>query len=291
MSEKNGRLGWKDIRLNDKYHFGMFNDTSYEQLLHIRCTGRGLVIATAITIFVLITLTTILIAFTPLRGLIPGYPDREMRRLIQMNMMKADSLEHVLEEWAHYLNNSIKIISGSSPQIVHGSTDSDRVNKSFKDERSKEDSAFRKQIESENMLDFKAHNVDLPSRQKDLSEIYFMTPMKGNITARFSIVEGHFGTDIVSLPNDIVKSTLDGTVIMAEWTLKTGNVIQIQHDNDIVSIYKHNAKLLKKQGSKVKAGDAIAIVGNSGELTSGQHLHFELWYKGVPIDPEQYILF
>jgi murein DD-endopeptidase MepM/ murein hydrolase activator NlpD len=291
MSEKNRRLGLKDIRLNDKYHLGMFNDTSYEQLFHVRCTGRELVITIVITILVLIALTTILIAFTPLRGLIPGYPDREMRKLIQTNMMKADSLENVLEEWAHYLNNSIKIISGSSPQILHGSTDSDILNKSFKDERSKEDSAFRKQMERENMLDFKIQDVELPSRQKDLSEIYFMTPLKGSITARFNIAESHFGTDIVSFPNDIVKSTLDGTVIMAEWTLKTGNVIQIQHDNDIVSTYKHNAKLLKKQGSKVKAGDAIAIVGNSGELTSGQHLHFELWYKGVPIDPEQYILF
>lgn len=291
MSENNGRLGFKDIRLNDKYHLGMFNDTSYEQLFYVRCTGRGLVITVAITVLVLIALTTVLIAFTPLRGLIPGYPDREMRKLIQANMMKADSLENVLGEWAHYLNNSIKIISGSSPQILHGSTDSGFVNKSFRDERSKEDSAFRKQMERENLLDFKNQNVELPSRQKDLSEIYFMTPLKGNITARFDIVENHFGTDIVSFPNDIVKATLDGTVIMAEWTLKTGNVIQIQHDYDIVSTYKHNAKLLKKQGSKVKAGDAIAIVGNSGELTSGQHLHFELWYKGVPIDPEQYILF
>jgi murein DD-endopeptidase MepM/ murein hydrolase activator NlpD len=115
--------------------------------------------------------------------------------------------------------------------------------------------------------------------------------VKGIVTATFSAKENHYGTDIVANANEVVKSTLPGTVTMAAWTLETGNVIQVQHADNIVSIYKHNAELLKHMGDRVKAGDPIAIMGNSGELTTGPHLHFELWYNGTPLNPQDYISF
>ena len=111
------------------------------------------------------------------------------------------------------------------------------------------------------------------------------------VTNSFNAGENHFGTDIVAAPNEVVKAAMDGTVILATWTVETGYVLQIQHDNNLISIYKHNAELLKKVGNVVRAGDAIAIIGNSGELTTGPHLHFELWHNGTPVDPEQYIVF
>jgi len=291
MGKKEGNKKWhfKGINLKDKYRLGVYNDTTYEQVFHFRLKGRGVLISIAISVVILIALTTILIAFTPIRELIPGYPNRETRRIMQNNVLRADSLENVIAEWAHYIDNSIRVISGNSTHIVLNPPDSNYTNKPFQDVRSKEDSLFRVQIESQEQFSFR--NGTTIQKSRELSDIHFFTPLKGDITARFNPAENHLGTDIVSSPNDVVVAVLDGTVIMSEWTVETGNVIQIQHADDLVSIYKHNAKLLMKQGSKVKAGEAIAIVGNSGELTSGPHLHFELWYKGTPLNPEQYIVF
>jgi murein DD-endopeptidase MepM/ murein hydrolase activator NlpD len=115
--------------------------------------------------------------------------------------------------------------------------------------------------------------------------------VNGIVTNSFKGSENHFGTDIVAGPNEVVKATLDGTIILSTWTIETGNVVQIQHDNDLISVYKHNAEILKNMGKRVKAGEPIAIIGNSGELTTGPHLHFELWYKGKPVNPEEYITF
>ena len=124
-----------------------------------------------------------------------------------------------------------------------------------------------------------------------LDKLHFFTPVRGMVTNSFNPSNNHFGTDIVAGPNEVVKATLAGTVIMATWTLETGYVIEIQHDNNLISVYKHNAELLQKVGLRVKAGDAIAIIGNSGELTTGPHLHFELWQNGVALNPENFIVF
>ncbi len=121
--------------------------------------------------------------------------------------------------------------------------------------------------------------------------MHFFPPVKGIITRGFNPMEGHYGIDMVAAPNEVVKATLDGTVTMSTWTLETGYVIQIQHDYELISVYKHNATLFKSVGQKVVAGDAIAIVGNSGELTTGPHLHFELWHDRVPLNPVEYIVF
>jgi murein DD-endopeptidase MepM/ murein hydrolase activator NlpD len=234
-------------------------------------------------------LNTFFIAFTPMREFIPGYPTEETRKIMQNNVLKIDSLESELAEWAFYWDNSMRVISGGSTQIVQNPPDSLISNAPFVDVRSKQDSLFRARIEKEERFDF-GDNFSA-QKSRDISEIHFMAPLKGKITSKFNVGENHLGIDIVSSPNDVVVATLDGTVIMSEWTLETGHAILIQHNDNIISVYKHNAKLLKKQGSKVKAGDAIAIMGNSGELTYGPHLHFELWFKGIPVNPEQFIIF
>jgi murein DD-endopeptidase MepM/ murein hydrolase activator NlpD len=124
-----------------------------------------------------------------------------------------------------------------------------------------------------------------------LSSTLFFPPVKGLVTNTFNSKSEHYGTDIVASANEVVKATLGGTVTMAGWTLETGYVIELQHENNIISLYKHNAELLKHIGDRVKAGEPIAIIGNSGELTTGPHLHFELWYNGTSLDPQQYITF
>jgi murein DD-endopeptidase MepM/ murein hydrolase activator NlpD len=288
MNGKKTKWSIKRLNFRDKYRLGIYNDTTYEQVFHFRLKGREVLVVLVISIFCLVGLNTFFIAFTPIREFIPGYPDKNTRRVMQNNVLKIDSLENEIAEWTHYWNNSIRVLSGNSTQIVQNPPDSNVVNKSFIDVRSKQDSLFRERIEKEERFDF---NDNFSKKNKSISELHFMTPLRGKITSRFNIGENHFGIDIVSSPNDVVVATLDGTVIVSEWMLETGNTILIQHNDNIISAYKHNAKLLKKQGSKVKAGDAIAIMGNSGELTYGPHLHFELWSNGVPIDPEHFIVF
>jgi len=155
--------------------------------------------------------------------------------------------------------------------------------------KSKEDSALRTEIESQNQYNIGLYNEDKP--QNSIKNFYFFTPLKGTISNNYSLKEQHYGIDIVASPNDAIKATLDGIVILAAWTLETGYVIAIQHQSNLISVYKHNSVLLKKEGMFVKAGEPIAYVGNSGELTSGPHLHFELWYNGNPVDPKEYISF
>ncbi|MDR2423600.1 MAG: M23 family metallopeptidase [Prevotellaceae bacterium] len=289
MNRKGKRWKLKRIKIRDRYRLGVYNDTTYEQILYFRLNGRGILITLAVSVFTLICLTTVLIAFTPIREFIPGYPSVETRRTMQQNIQRIDSLENVVAEWYLYIDNYMKVVSGNVPGIAQTSTP--EINPShdaFADVRSNEDSLFRAQIEQNELFNL---NMSLRAKSSELLDMYFIAPLKGTITSKFNVAENHFGVDVVSVPNDVVLATLDGTIIMAEWTMETGNVIQIQHSNNLISTYKHNAKLIKKHGSKVKAGDAIAIVGNSGAYTSGHHLHFELWYKGTPIDPEQYIVF
>lgn len=279
----------KRINLTDKYRLGVYNDTTYEQVFHFRLTGRGVVIVLVFSSILLIILTTLLIAFTPLREYIPGYPDSNTRKNIQTNALRLDSLQNEIDNWDQYLVNTTRILKGENPIMKQTKPDSSLKNTSFKDIRSSEDSLMRLEVESDDESNLTLSSTEL--KNKGLSGLYFFPPVKGEITNRFDSKNNHLGVDIVTAPGAVVVATLDGTVIFSEWTLDTGNVLQIQHDNNLISVYKHNAKLLKKQGSRVKAGDAIAIVGNSGEITTGPHLHFELWHRGNPLNPEQYIIF
>jgi murein DD-endopeptidase MepM/ murein hydrolase activator NlpD len=147
---------------------------------------------------------------------------------------------------------------------------------------------LRAQIESQDRFTLST-GVDGPS--SSISSFYFFTPVKGTITSQFAPKTKHYGIDIVAAPNEVIKSTLDGTVVLADWTSETGYIIAVQHSNNLFSIYKHNSALLKNTGDFVKAGEVLAIIGNTGELTSGPHLHFELWYNGSPVNPVDYMTF
>ena len=150
------------------------------------------------------------------------------------------------------------------------------------------DSLIRRQFEEvgEEYLGFNSQ----PFAQ-DLQDIYFFTPISGIITSRFDLSEEHYGVDVVAKTDEPVKCIADGSVIMADWTQSSGNIIAVQHRGNLISVYKHNAALLKKVGSFVSAGEIIAIIGNTGELTTGPHLHFELWYNGNPVNPEDFVSF
>ena len=148
------------------------------------------------------------------------------------------------------------------------------------------DSQFRQEFE----IGEQADQIRLSS-SSELLEVFFFSPITGLISRKYNLKEDHFGVDVVSKRNEPVMSVASGTVILSSWTQDSGYVIAIQHSSDLISIYKHNAELLKKTGSFVNGGEVIAIIGNTGDLTDGPHLHFELWYKGNTVDPEDFVTF
>jgi len=275
----------------DKYRFSVTNDTTFEEVWRIRLTKYNSFLLITSLVFFIIVSTSLLIAFTNLREFIPGYPNVEMRRNILLSAIRLDSLERELELRDKYFTNLNAIISGKPPTEVYALRDTSRNYKSISFRSSPEDSALRSQIEDEGRYNLTLGPVE-PESVTSLARLHFFTPVKGIVSGKFDPSSKHFGTDIVAKPNSSVGVILDGTVIFTGWTMETGYVIEVQHSNNIVSVYKHNASLLKETGDLVRTGEAIAVVGDSGELyTSGPHLHFEIWYKGSPLDPEKHIIF
>ncbi|MBV6484302.1 MAG: hypothetical protein KFKLKKLM_00798 [Flavobacteriales bacterium] len=276
-------------RLKHKYRFVILNDDTFEEKLSFRLSRLNVYTVFGVGSLFLIALVTVLIAFTPLREFIPGYTDVNLRKTGIENTIKIDSLENILRQKEQYLQNINRIIQGEP--LVYNDTvviDSNLNYKNIVNEKIPEDSLLRVMIETEEKYNLFKTAGRTPS---SISSLIFFNPIKGIVTEQFNAKKQHFGIDLVAPKNEVIKATLDGTVIFAEWTSETGYVIQLQHANNLISIYKHNSVLHKKQGDKVKAGDVIAIVGNTGELSSGPHLHFELWYNGIPLNPEEYILF
>ena len=276
-------------KLRNKYRLIIYNDDTFEEVWFFRLSRLNVIAVLGTSAIVLIALVSLLIAFTPLKEFIPGYPKGDVKMNMISNNQKLDSIQKELKLREQYLNNLSTMISGETPEEKTPSRDTTIQRSDINFENSKHDSILRKQIEEEEKYTL---SVDYNNQQdKDMSQIHFFSPVKGIVTNSFNQEEKHFGTDIVASKDMVVVATLDGTVTMANWTLKTGYVVQLQHDNRILSVYKHNAELLKEVGDHVKAGEAIAIIGNSGELSTGPHLHFELWQDGSPLDPEKYIVF
>ncbi|MDR0582333.1 MAG: M23 family metallopeptidase [Prevotellaceae bacterium] len=284
----------KSDMLKNKYLVTVYNDTTLEQVSHFRISGLGAIISGAMLMIVVIATITVLIAFTGLREFIPGYPDATTREKIVANALRTDSLEQLLHQWERHLTNINLLLSGQDPppiDIAQPATATVASGNANSFIPSREDSLLRQEIEEHDIYDPVPAITNPAGKQEALENLFLFRPVQGVVSDKFDVKINHLAVDIVAAPSAPVMSVLDGTVIMANWTAETGYVIQIQHSNDILSVYKHNEKLLKKQGDRVQAGEAIAIVGNSGELTTGPHLHFELWYKGVPVDPLKYISF
>jgi murein DD-endopeptidase MepM/ murein hydrolase activator NlpD len=283
--EKN-KSNWRD-----KYRFSVVNDHTFEEIWRIKLTRYNAFLLTSLLLFFIIGGTATLISFTNLREFIPGYPDVGMRRNILLSSIRLDSLERELNLRDKYFANLNLIISGKPRAENVLMQDTSGSYSSIKFTVSPEDSALRARVEKEERFNLTLGPSTTESTA-NLAGLHFFPPLKGVISGRFDTRSKHFGTDIVSTPKALVYAALDGTVIFTGWTMETGFVIEVQHQNNIVSVYKHNSSLLKETGDLVRAGEAISVVGDSGELyTSGPHLHFEIWYKGSALDPEKHILF
>jgi murein DD-endopeptidase MepM/ murein hydrolase activator NlpD len=276
-------------RLRHRYRLVVMNDDTFEEKFSLRLTPLGLVILVGSVTIVMTILVTSLIAFTPLREYIPGYADVGMRREIVAIATKSDSLEQALTEQNLFTDNLNNVLRGNiKTDSTQNRPDKTKGYSKLKITPSAKENELKKNIESQDQYSL-AFGTD--GTKNGISNFFFFTPMKGVVSASFKASEQHYGVDIVGPENEPIKATLDGTVILATWSSETGYTITVQHSNNLISVYKHNSVLLKKVGDYVKAGEPIAVIGNSGEQTTGPHLHFELWYNGNPINPQDYMVF
>lgn len=220
----------------------------------------------------------------------PVYMESENTAKIIVLADVVDSLSQSVRQKDLYLANIQKVIAGESDFTTTEVEDSMELTGSKREEIFEPSEATKSILkEFEGMpLDFSGQ---IATSTNTFTETFFFSPIKGVVTAGFAPQNNHFGVDIVAKDNEPVKTITDGTVILATWTLETGYIMSIQHSNEVISIYKHNSVLLKKIGDVVRGGEIISIIGNTGELTSGQHLHFELWYQGTPLNPQKFITF
>jgi murein DD-endopeptidase MepM/ murein hydrolase activator NlpD len=246
-------------------------------------------VAVVSIIVVLTAIVYSIIAFTPVRTFIPGYPDAHSKRAAIQNAMRIDSLENVIFRWELYSENLRRVVEGEEPLKIDSIINAGNRQQPSKDEMAEltlKDSLLRQHVREEEQFGIS----DRDKRNLPIEGLHFFTPLKGVVSQGYDPAI-HPYIDITAPAGSVVKATLDGTVISDGWSEDTGYTIQIQHDGDIISIYRHNEKLLKKTGDKVTAGSPIALVGNTGKLTTGEHLHFELWHKGETVDPAKYMTF
>lgn len=270
------------------YRLTLVEDQSHKRIRAWHFSVAGAVVAAITALVVVSAVAWSVIAFTPIRSSIPGYPDAHFKRDAIANALKIDSLENEMTRWALYAGNLRRVLSGEETLTIDSvlMDNTPRYLKALSDaELARQDSLLRGTVAREERFGVSEKKRDLP-----LEGIHFFSPLKGTVSQSFDRVL-HPAVDITAPAGSVVSAVLDGTVIFADWTDGTGYSVTIQHPGGIVSCYKHNQKLLKKTGEKVSAGAPIAMVGNTGTLTTGDHLHFELWYNGEAIDPAKYCKF
>lgn len=284
-------------KLSNKYRLVLFHDETFEEKITFRLSRLNVFVFLVTLCFLLVVITAYIIAFTPLREYIPGYTDVSLSRDLYQLERRADSLEYVFQQKDRYIENINRILNGHdfAEDTLLAYNSENRIPMNFDTielHKSINDSLLRAEFEAEsryNLYYYSGLTSETHRRAMEVKNFY--VPLKGIITNHFDPENNHFGIDVVSNMNEAIKSVLDGSVIFADWTADKGYVIGIQHDGNIFSIYKHNASLMKKEGDRVVAGEIISIIGESGELSNGPHLHFELWFNGVPVDPESLIVF
>lgn len=274
--------------LKDHYRLIIYNDSTIQTVWSIKLTPIKVLTLGSLGAILLILLTTTIIAYTPLRENIPGYPSAKVRQQIIYNYILVDSLENEINNRDKYFEKLKTLFEGDVPEDETPANTSGLRTFDIKFKNSNADSLFQdKLLEEKENLAIRQNPRRLPS----IANIHFFSPLRGLITNKFNSKSNHLAVDVVGKQNARISCVLNGTVVFSGWTMDTGYSIFIQHENNIISAYKHNAELLKDVGDKVNAGDVIAIMGNSGELTTGPHLHFELWHNGTALDPETYIDF
>ena len=275
-------------KLINKYRLVILNEDTFEEKLSFKLTIMNVFVFGTLFSVLLIVSTIFLISFTSLREYIPGYSSTKLKREATQLVYKADSLNQVLEMNNLYIQKVKELLTG---KITAVQFDKDSVLNTMKLDKdsmnfspSDIDMEFRLDVESTDRYSVFTEAIKS-------ADVVFFSPVKGIVTDGYSLKNKHFAIDIAVEKGTPVKSVADGTVIFAEWTAETGHVIIVEHSGGFISIYKHNTSLHKQQGDLVKSGEVIASAGDTGEFSTGPHLHFELWNEGYPVNPVNYIDF
>ena len=285
VKKKRHKAFWSNIKF--KYKLTIINENTLEEVVGLRVSKLNGISVLLSVLTVLFLVASVIIAFTPLRNYLPGYMNSEIRAQVVENALRVDSLQQLVDRQNLYIMNIQDIFTGTiRVDTVHNMDSLTTVREDSLMERTQREAEFRKQYE-----ETEKYNLTSITARPDIEGLIFYRPTRGMITEKFDADRKHYGTDIAANPGESVLATLDGTVILSTYTAETGYVIEVQHNQDFISVYKHCGSLLKREGDTVQAGEAIALVGNSGQLTTGPHLHFELWHKGRAVNPEQYIVF
>ncbi len=278
--------------LKEKYKLVILNNRTFEEKASFRASLWYLIMATSAFAILLIFLTIFIIKVTPLKEYVTGIAtDTDFKRDIVASYTKVDSLEKLVAANAIYLENLQNVIDGRIGEDAKPKKDTQEEQSLgvLNQKVSKEELELRKLIESESQFDLSAQSLE--EDKKSAASFVFFSPVRGKISSGFNENQQHYAIDVVAKKNENIKAVLDGTVVLSSFTSETGYVIGIQHANNMLSFYKHCSALLKKAGSFVRAGEVIAVIGNTGEYTTGAHLHFELWVDGNPVNPEDYMTF
>ncbi len=280
-------------RLRVKYKLVILNEQTFEEKASFTLNRINVFVLLSMLLVLLIGIVTSILVFTPLKEYIPGYADVSLRRDINEMSNHVDSLERLLSANDLYIQNIKSVIDGTVGlnDTINTNSKPVLIDTTFKiGAKPEEDSLLRLMIESQNQYDLSLQESSL--KTTGIAGYSFFTPLKGVVTQKYDAKIQHYGIDIAASKNEAIKSVLEGTVVLASWTSETGYIIAVQHANNLMSIYKHNSVLLKKVGNFVRAGEPIAIVGETGEFSNnGPHLHLELWYSGNAINPIDYINF
>jgi murein DD-endopeptidase MepM/ murein hydrolase activator NlpD len=288
MRRKNSEKKKFKKKLLHKYRLVVLNEDTFEERLAVKLTRLNVFVISFLVAVFLVAITSVIIAFTPLREYIPGYSSTSLQKQAMTLDFKTDSLLNVINRNDVYIN-SVK-------SVLRGEVSAVEINKDSIYKAAQSDAAILdlKPSQADSILREKINNEDkynLFDTATSITNFVFFPPVNGSLSAVFDPNETHFAVDIIVPKNTPVKATADGRVIFSSWTSDTGYVIIIDHGDELISVYKHNSSLTKTQGDFVKSREVIAVSGASGELSTGPHLHFELWYNGTPLNPSTFIDF
>ncbi|WP_204344486.1 M23 family metallopeptidase [Psychroserpens algicola] len=275
-------------KLLHKYRLVVLNEDTFEERFAIKLTRLNVFVILSLGTIILIAGTIFLIAFTSLKEYIPGYSSTALKKQATVLNYKTDSLQQVINLNEQYYASIKKVLTGDVSTVdfnrdsIIDASSIDASNLDLKP--TKEDSLLRDLVDKEDKYNVFESTISS-------SNFVLFPPVNGTISEGYNIKDRHYAVDVVVAKDTPVKATADGTVIFAEWTAETGYVVIIEHSYELISVYKHNASLTKQQGDLVKSGEVIAMTGNTGELTTGPHLHFELWNRGYPVNPTNFIDF
>jgi len=271
-------------KLKNKYRFVVMSEDSFEEKISFVISKFNILSLFTLIIIISLSISFIVLIFSPLKEYIPGKSSSKMQNDLIKLVLKSDSLQNQLNIQDLYLNNISSIMKGETLDFTENDSATTIVQE-VNFSKSKADSLLRIEVESEEISSI------LNIKKTSSENLVFFSPIDGYISDEFNYETKHYAVDIVGKKGAKISSVLNGTVIISSWNPETGNVIGVQHSNNYISFYKHCSFILKKVGEYVAIGEHIAIIGNSGELSTGPHLHFELWKNGAPLNPENYISF